>query len=203
MTKLPHYVLPLYPAIAILIVGVLERRTLSEKRWLTIGSMSWFVLPAVLALLGVVGAVALVGHPVFAAWPLLPPRSCSGCSRGFCSTNAARNAPCSRALRRASLSRSGSTRSCCRHCGRCFSVTMRVLRDSPCNAPRATAAGFHEPSLIFLTGNIDASDRTAPAQADFLRQGILPLCFRRGASRTLLRAARPGHRLALRRRRSH
>ncbi len=32
MTKLPHYVLPLYPAIAILIVGALERRVLSRSR---------------------------------------------------------------------------------------------------------------------------------------------------------------------------
>ena len=30
LTKLPHYVLPLYPAIAILTVGALERRVLSR-----------------------------------------------------------------------------------------------------------------------------------------------------------------------------
>ena len=34
MTKLPHYVLPLYPAIAILIAGVLERGGLSTTRWM-------------------------------------------------------------------------------------------------------------------------------------------------------------------------
>ena len=33
LTKLPHYVLPLYPAIAILTVGALERRVLSRS-WL-------------------------------------------------------------------------------------------------------------------------------------------------------------------------
>src|SRR4030081_1393949 len=33
LTKLPHYVLPLYPAIAILIVGALERRVLSRSPW--------------------------------------------------------------------------------------------------------------------------------------------------------------------------
>ena len=36
LTKLPHYVLPLYPAIAILTVGALERRVLSRS-WLTRG----------------------------------------------------------------------------------------------------------------------------------------------------------------------
>ena len=37
VTKLPHYVLPLYPAIAILIAGTLERRMLSRS-WLVKGS---------------------------------------------------------------------------------------------------------------------------------------------------------------------
>src|SRR4030095_11875085 len=37
LTKLPHYVLPLYPAIAILTVGALERRVLSRS-WLVRGA---------------------------------------------------------------------------------------------------------------------------------------------------------------------
>src|SRR3954447_9185511 len=43
LTKLPHYVLPLYPAIAILIVGALERRVLSRS-WLRSGAAWWFVI---------------------------------------------------------------------------------------------------------------------------------------------------------------
>ena len=42
LTKLPHYVLPLYPAIAILTVGALERRVLSRS-WLRRGAAWWFV----------------------------------------------------------------------------------------------------------------------------------------------------------------
>ena len=42
MTKLPHYVLPLYPAIAILIAGVVERHALSRRLWLMRGTVSWF-----------------------------------------------------------------------------------------------------------------------------------------------------------------
>ena len=45
LTKLPHYVLPLYPAIAILTVGALERRVLSRS-WLMRGAAWWFVIPA-------------------------------------------------------------------------------------------------------------------------------------------------------------
>src|SRR5207253_5851968 len=33
ITKLPHYVLPLYPAIAILIAGVVDQGMLSRGRW--------------------------------------------------------------------------------------------------------------------------------------------------------------------------
>jgi len=39
LTKLPHYVLPLYPAIAILTVGALERRVLSRS-WSRRGAAS-------------------------------------------------------------------------------------------------------------------------------------------------------------------
>ena len=35
VTKLPHYVLPLYPAIAILIAGVVDPHVLTRNRWLT------------------------------------------------------------------------------------------------------------------------------------------------------------------------
>src|SRR3954447_24782213 len=50
LTKLPHYVLPLYPAIAILTIGALERRVLSRS-WLRSGAAWWFVIPALLSLL--------------------------------------------------------------------------------------------------------------------------------------------------------
>src|SRR3984885_5509373 len=45
LTKLPHYVLPLYPAIAILTIGALERRVLSRSSWLMRGA-AWWVIPA-------------------------------------------------------------------------------------------------------------------------------------------------------------
>ena len=38
VTKLPHYVLPLYPAIAILIAGILDQGRLSNARWLVRGT---------------------------------------------------------------------------------------------------------------------------------------------------------------------
>src|SRR5882757_9125112 len=69
LTKLPHYVLPLYPAIAILTIGALERRVLSRS-WLIRGAAWWFAIPAIGSVLAIVAAIKLIHQPVFPAWPL-------------------------------------------------------------------------------------------------------------------------------------
>src|SRR5947209_1054654 len=69
LTKLPHYVLPLYPAIAILIVGALERRVLSRSLWIVRGAAWWFAIPAITAVAVTVGAIVLTRQPAFLAWP--------------------------------------------------------------------------------------------------------------------------------------
>src|SRR6476646_5338113 len=58
LTKLPHYVLPLYPAIAILTAGALERRVLSRS-WLMRGAAWWFVIPVGASVIAVIGAIKL------------------------------------------------------------------------------------------------------------------------------------------------
>src|SRR6201995_1297720 len=70
LTKLPHYVLPLYPAIAILTVGALERRVLSRS-WLMRGAAWGFVIPALTSIIAVIGALTLTRPPVFLAWPFV------------------------------------------------------------------------------------------------------------------------------------
>ena len=72
----------------------------------------------------------------------------------------------------------------------------RILRDSGCAHPVAAAAGYHEPSLVFLAGTATRLTDGAGA-AEFLRGGRLPLRLRRGAPGAQLRAARRSHRLAL------
>ena len=68
ITKLPHYVLPLYPAIAILIAGVVDTRVLSRGRWLARGPVWWFVLPVILAGITVVGLMMLGRQFGLLAW---------------------------------------------------------------------------------------------------------------------------------------
>ena len=47
-TKLPHYVLPLYPAIAIMLAGVVDHHGLSQRPWLVRGTVWWFLITALL-----------------------------------------------------------------------------------------------------------------------------------------------------------
>ena len=69
ITKLPHYVLPLYPAIAVLIAGVIERGGLVKARWLMRGTAGWFVLPGIIAI-AIPVIFIIVGRDLgFVAWP--------------------------------------------------------------------------------------------------------------------------------------
>ena len=69
VTKLPHYVLPLYPAIAILIAGIVEGRGLFRKAWLVRGTVGWFLFPAVIAIMVPVGFFTLSRDLGLVAWP--------------------------------------------------------------------------------------------------------------------------------------
>jgi 4-amino-4-deoxy-L-arabinose transferase-like glycosyltransferase len=69
MTKLPHYVMPLYPAIAILIAGVIEGGALARIRWMARGTVGWFLLPAGIAIAVVVAFVTLDRSLGLLAWP--------------------------------------------------------------------------------------------------------------------------------------
>jgi 4-amino-4-deoxy-L-arabinose transferase-like glycosyltransferase len=69
ITKLPHYVLPLYPAIAILIAGILERGDLVTARWVVRGTVGWFLFPGVVAV-AVPVIFIVVGRDLgIIAWP--------------------------------------------------------------------------------------------------------------------------------------
>ena len=68
VTKLPHYVLPLFPAIAILIAGIMEARMLSRNRWLTPALAWWFIFPLLLGIAGV-ACLIVIGHQLgLVAW---------------------------------------------------------------------------------------------------------------------------------------
>jgi 4-amino-4-deoxy-L-arabinose transferase-like glycosyltransferase len=171
LTKLPHYVLPLYPAIAILTVGALERRVLSRS-WLRRGAAWWFVIPALASVIAVVGAITLTRQPVFLAWPFVAAALIFGLFAWWLyDDNRAERSLLSAVVAAMFLAAA------------IYGVVVpaltplfpsaeiaRALRNVVCVGPKAAAAGFHEPSLVFMTGTSTLLTDGSGA-ADFLGQG--------------------------------
>ncbi len=171
LTKLPHYVLPLYPAIAILTVGALERRVLSRS-WLMRGAAWWFVIPALASVVAVVGAVTLTRQPVFLAWPFVAAALIFGLFAWWLYDD-----------NRAERSLLTAVVSAMFLAVAIYGVVVpaltplfpsaevaRALRNVVCVGPKAAAAGFHEPSLVFMTDTSTLLTDGSGA-ADFLGQG--------------------------------
>src|SRR5213076_1704234 len=171
LTKLPHYVLPLYPAIAILTVGALERRVLSRS-WLKRGAAWSFVIPAIASVIAIVGAITLTRQPVFLAWPFVAAALIFGLFAWWLYED--RNAE--RSLLNAVVSAIFLAFAIygvfVPGLARLFpSVEVaRALRNVSCVGPKAASAGFHEPSLVFMTDTSTLVTDGSGA-ADFLGQG--------------------------------
>jgi 4-amino-4-deoxy-L-arabinose transferase-like glycosyltransferase len=171
LTKLPHYVLPLYPAIAILTVGALERRVLSRS-WLMRGAAWWFVIPAIMSVVAVIAAITLTRQPVFLAWPFVAASLIFGLFAWWMyEDNRAERSLLNAAV--ASLFLSVAV----------YGIVVpaltplfpsaeiaRALRNVVCVGPKAAAAGFQEPSLVFMTGTQTVLTDGSGA-ADFLSHG--------------------------------
>jgi 4-amino-4-deoxy-L-arabinose transferase-like glycosyltransferase len=171
LTKLPHYVLPLYPAVAILTIGALERRVLSRS-WLKRGAAWWFVIPAIMSVIAVIAAITLMRQPVFLAWPFLAMSLVFGLFAWWMyEDNRAERSLLNAAV--ASLFLSLAV----------YGIVVpaltplfpsaeiaRALRNVVCVGPKAAAAGFLEPSLVFMTGTSTLLTDGSGA-ADFLGQG--------------------------------
>lgn len=69
ITKLPHYVLPLYPAIAILIAGILGSGGLSKARWMVRGTVGWFLFPGAITIAVLIAFIMFGGDLGLIAWP--------------------------------------------------------------------------------------------------------------------------------------
>jgi len=171
MTKLPHYVLPLYPAIAILVIGALERQVLA-RNWLARGAAWWFAIPALTAVVAEIGAVAIVRHPVFLAWPFAAAALVFGLFAWWLYDNARAERSLLNAVV-ASLFMSAAFYGVLLPSLRPLFPSVqiaRALRNVVCVGPKAAAAGYHEPSLVFMTGTSTQLTDGAGA-ADFLGQG--------------------------------
>jgi len=171
LTKLPHYVLPLYPAIAILTVGALERRALSRS-WLRRGAAWWFVIPAVTSLVAVIGAVTVTRQPVFGAWPFVAAALIFGLFAWWLYDAHHAERSLLNAVVAATFLAMAVYGLVLPALAPLFpsAEIARALRNVVCVGPKAAAAGFHEPSLVFMTGTSTLLTDGSGA-ADFLKQG--------------------------------
>ena len=177
-TKLPHYVLPLYPAIAILIAGAIDAHMLSRRPVLVWGTIWWFVVPMVAGLAGIV-ALAVIGRQFgLLVWLLMGGAAVMGfLAWRLYQTDGAEHSLL-RAVTAAVLTAIAIFALVVPSLGQLFpSVTLaRILRDSGCAHPGAAAVGYQEPSLVFLAGTGTRLTDTAGA-AEFLRGGECRFVF--------------------------
>src|SRR5262245_21682873 len=172
VTKLPHYVLPLYPAVAILIARTLWHGTLSPSIWLKRLTLSWPVVAALVPIVAVVALVAMRHQLGLLAWPF----GAIAMVIGFMAWRYYDVDGAERSLIRAVIASvlitlvffgiiTPSLRPLFP------SATLaRVLASDPCDYKIVAAAGYSEPSLVFLVGtSIRLTDGAGAAEV--LREG--------------------------------
>jgi len=171
LTKLPHYVLPLYPAIAILTAGALERRVLSRS-WLMKGAAWWFAIPALASILAVVGAIMLTRQPAFVAWPLLAVAMIFGLFAWWLYEDGRAERSLLNAVVAALFLAFAIYGVVLPRLNTLFPSAefARALRYAVCVKPKLASAGFDEPSLVFMTDTSTLLTDGSGA-ADFLSQG--------------------------------
>ena len=179
VTKLPHYVLPLYPAIAILTAGAVELRVLSRRIFLVRGIIWWFLVPGIVSILAIVGAV-MIGHSLaLLAWPFFAGAVVCGLFAWRLYDDDGAERAYLRAAGAAVLMAFGVygvVVPSLSPAGFPAVALAQVLKDAPCQHPLAASAGYEEPSLVFLTSTaIRFTD--AEGAADFLRQGSCRFAF--------------------------
>jgi 4-amino-4-deoxy-L-arabinose transferase-like glycosyltransferase len=178
VTKLPHYVLPLYPAIAILTAAVIDARALSRKPFLELGTIWWFVVPMVAGIAGVV-ALAVIGRQFgLLVWILMGAAAVLGFLAWRLYQADGAEHSLLRAIAAAILTAIATFGLIIPSLGQLFpSATLaRILRESGCARPEAAAVGYQEPSLVFLAGTATRLADTAGA-AEFLRDGDCRFAF--------------------------
>jgi 4-amino-4-deoxy-L-arabinose transferase-like glycosyltransferase len=177
-TKLPHYVLPLYPAIAILIVGVIDSQALSRHRWLVRGTMWWFILIAAAGIALIALNVTIGQRLGLLSWAFA---SAAAILALFAWTLYRVDGAEASLVRAAAASIMLSIAAYALTFAKIGSLFPAVpladyVRSTNCPAPGIVTAGYHEPSLVFLAGtNLNHSN--GANAADFLNGGLCRFAF--------------------------
>jgi 4-amino-4-deoxy-L-arabinose transferase-like glycosyltransferase len=170
-TKLPHYVLPLYPSLAILIAGVVDSHMLSQRGWLVHGTLWWLLITGIIAVLVIVTPIAVEHQIAFLAWPLAAVAVIFALRAWWLYDEDGAERALLRAGLAAVLLSMAVFGAMIPRLPALFPANQvaRYLRSLDC-VPQVAAAGYHEPSLVFLVGtNTHLTDGNGAA--DFLRAG--------------------------------
>jgi 4-amino-4-deoxy-L-arabinose transferase-like glycosyltransferase len=178
MTKLPHYVLPVYPAVAILIGGFADARMLSSQPWLKRGAIWWFLVPLLVGIVGVVGLLVIGRHFGLLVWPVIGASAVMGLLAWQLYDADGAGHSLLRGAAAAILTTTALFGLVIPALPQLFpSKTLAVImRQSGCPQPLAASAGYHEPSLVFLAGSSTRLTDAAGA-ADFLSGGDCRFAF--------------------------
>ena len=173
-TKLPHYVLPLMPAVAILTVLALHRGALDPRR----PGARWVAGLVVLIPVGLTLGLSLAAWRLDGALPLAAlPLLLAACVLAGLALLAFVRGAGEGALAlgiAASLGLSSAVFGLTQPVLQSLKLAPRLaaLRDGlPCEAPRVASLGLREPSLVFTLGTDLAMLNTGAEAAAFLREG--------------------------------
>lgn len=178
-TKLPHYVLPAYPAVLGLVaLALVDQRGAAERLWQRFMLMGLWVLPLALLMIGTGGFFLLEGRFPWLAIPVLA----GGVVLGAMAARVAREkivAAVPVAVVAALVTYVGSHQFLVPQVSTFWlSPRLAALANSvpDCPNPRFASAGYEEPSLVFLT-RTDLRIGNADAALDFLRGGPCRFAF--------------------------
>jgi 4-amino-4-deoxy-L-arabinose transferase-like glycosyltransferase len=179
VTKLPHYVLPLYPAIAILIAGAIDNQALTRRRWLASAPAWWFILSVVAAVAIVVLNVAVGQQPGFMAWPFLVAAMILALFGWWLFQVDGAETSLLRAVTSAILfawALFGMTLPALPRLFPAQDLSKYIRFAANCDDPQVATAGYHEPSLVFLTGT-ELRHTDGDGAAEFLNGGSSRFAF--------------------------
>jgi len=178
VTKLPHYVLPLYPAVAILVARALQRHALSDFVWLRRATLWWPGVAIALPAVAIGGLIALRYQLGLVAWPF----AAAAMIFGFLAWRYYESDGANKSLLRATCAQAllavGVLGFIAPSLRPLFpsAALARTLNVIGCQAPAVATAGYHEPSLVFLVGtSIRLTD--GAGAAEFLNRGSCRVAF--------------------------
>lgn len=178
LTKLPHYVLPLYPAIAILVAQAIERHALSKNSHLVRMTLTWPLVAMILPTVAIGALIAARWHLGPIAWPFAAAGFIFSLWAWRLYTTDGAEHSLLRAVTAALLVYIAVLGAIIPLMRPLFPAPQlaRVLAAAKCDEPRAVSAGYHEPSLVFLAGTSIVLTHGAGA-AEFLNNGECRYAF--------------------------